>query len=92
MSVYQNEPIRFKCLECDYKTGNAMYLRDHMFCMHIYKDKRFQCPKCEYKAKHKKNLKEHNELVHEAVLYPCSQCNFWTKRQSILKRHIRTKH
>ena len=60
--------------------------------MTTHEEKYSKCNKCEYKAKTHSDLRAHREEEHPPFIHNCGFCDFTTKHNNQLEKHIRLNH
>ena len=67
----------FSCQQCDYKTYDEQYLKNHLKMVHS--EKKFECKECGKTLKHQASLRSHVQKVHlklpKTYKFPCPTCN-----------------
>ena len=105
---YYHESKRFKCNQCDFRTGHANSLRRHIRITH--EGQKFECLLCgcqmgdisnlqrHIKRNHKSlnnhgSLKKYIKYVQDQVeAIECSICEYTTTKKSSLKTHLKSNH
>ena len=81
---------------CNYKCNKKKNLREHMKINHGEKktEKVINCTKCDYQTYLKSKLTAHERGKHNSIPFYClkDDCDFESKHEGALNRHVRTKH
>ena len=82
-----HDGVKFQCDQCDYKTTDSRYLKQHKASEHevkltIHEGVRFPCDQCDYEATTSSSLKQHK--ASEGVTHPCDQCDYEATRKCSL--------
>ncbi|XP_007910520.2 zinc finger protein 335 [Callorhinchus milii] len=94
-----NDPERFKCLQCSYRSKRWSSLKEHMF-NHVG-TKPYKCEECDYTSVYKKDVLRHSsvhtkerkrkaDLVPKVSAYLCPVCNRVYPMQKRLTQHLKT--
>ena len=94
--IFRHDSESFKCKICDkIFTGDDAdtKLSDHLIDKCREKAP-YQCDECTKKFSTKFNVEYHKTISHSELTknFSCENCDFVTKHQSILKRHVRRVH
>ena len=93
---------KFSCSKCKFKTTNESMLKKHVTTNHVNLSP-FGCDICEFTAATEVNLERHKESLHRNQStksknkatgheYSCSECNFKSMNENMLKEHVSSEH
>lgn len=93
------EKKNLKCNQCDYKTDNIKYLRNHMKSHKKSSEKlrklpnAIKCEKCPSVLSNEKNYRKHLRRQHlKKEKFQCNLCGLEWKAEISLKLHLELKH
>lgn len=91
-STNTQKPVKNLCEVCSKSFATLTSFKEHMLIHSEDCDKmQLQCQICSKWLKNQRCLKSHM-LLHASVDYNCTECSYTTKKESLLKNHIITRH
>ena len=88
-SVHQG--MQFICDKCGFETTTQDYLSKHIKTVHGTENDSLLCEQCSFIAQAGPELKKHMDN-HNLFAFTCNECDYRTKNEKLLNRHISLKH
>lgn len=86
------KPESHVCHVCAKRFATRTGLNEHMATIHQPREKdQVQCTDCGKWLMNQRCLKSHM-ILHSQVIYNCHNCDYSTKKQMLLRRHLLTQH
>ena len=86
--------ISYPCEKCDYKANLQVVLNSHTKTRHGPQNEEktwYFCHVCNYKGSIKCH-RVHNESKHGSKSFKCDKCEYVSRRDEYLKKHVRDQH
>ena len=93
MEIYNkystHHEFKYHCDHCEFQAVEKESLEEHYKAFH---ENRFSCSKCLQPFTEEEILKIHIQTEHDRIMYPCHLCDYESRKQDILNRHIKLHH
>ncbi len=80
----------FQCSQCSQSYKNSINLKEHVIAKHGTEE--HPCHTCGKVFSSRKRKRTHEENFHTEANFACTQCDFVSKNNSNLTKHVRVKH